>query len=124
MIGTNDVNISVDLPNAPARLGTLIDMITTAAPQTLLVVARIVPTTDDTVNLRVQAYNALIPALVSQRASAGKHVQLVDMYAAFTAHADYKTSLMFDLLHPNLAGYALLGQTWYAAISPLLPPAR
>jgi lysophospholipase L1-like esterase len=122
MIGTNDINISVDLPNAPARLGLLLDRITTVAPATLLVVAQIVPTTTDTTNARIMTYNAAIPALVQQRASAGKHVVLVDMYTAFTSHADYKTSLMTDELHPNLAGYAVLGQTWYHAIASFLPP--
>ena len=119
MIGTNDVNGNVDLPNAPTRLGNLIDRITTAAPTTLLVVAQIVPTTNDGTNTRVQAFNAAIPALVQQRAATGKHVVRVDMYTTFTSHADYKTSLMADNLHPSVAGYALLGQTWYATISPL-----
>jgi lysophospholipase L1-like esterase len=122
MIGTNDVNGNVDLANAPTRLGNLIDRITTAAPAALLVVAQIVPTTSDGINTRVQAYNAAIPALVQQRAAAGKHVVRVDMYTTFTSHADYKTALMTDMLHPTTAGYALMGQTWYATISPFLSP--
>ena len=60
---------------APDRLAALIDMITGAAPNTLLVVAQIVPTT---------------------------------------------TTLMVDELHPNPAGYALLGQTWYGVIATYL----
>ncbi len=123
MIGTNDINVNIDVTNAPARLGALIDQITTAAPSTLLVVAEITPTTTDATNTRIMAYNAAIPGLVAQRASSGKHVQLVNMYAAFTAHADYKTSLMTDDLHPNTAGYALLGDTWYQAIASVLPTA-
>ncbi len=120
MIGTNDVNLSVDLPNAPARLAALVDLITTMAPAALLVVAQIVPTTTDATNARVQAYNAAIPALVQLRAAAGKHVLLVDMYGTFTSHADYKTALMINDLHPNPTGYALLGQTWYTAIASFL----
>jgi lysophospholipase L1-like esterase len=123
MIGTNDINVNIDVANAPARLAALIDQITTAAPSALLVVAQIIPTTTDATNTRVMAYNAAMPALIDQRAAAGKHVQLVNMYGAFTARADYKTSLMTDDLHPNAVGYGLLGDTWYNAIAGSLPPA-
>jgi lysophospholipase L1-like esterase len=114
MIGTNDVNLSIDLANAPGRLATLIDEIITDAPNSLLVVAQLTPTTTDTENTRFQAYNAAIPAIVQQRAAAGKHVMLVDMYSTFTAN--YKTALMNDNLHPNPTGYGLMGDTWYNAI--------
>src|SRR6185437_15339021 len=46
MIGTNDVDVQVDLANAPARLGTLLDTILAADPKLLLVVAQITPTQD------------------------------------------------------------------------------
>jgi lysophospholipase L1-like esterase len=121
MIGTNDVNISLDLANAPTRLGALLDRLTTDAPNALIVVARIVPTTNDTTNGRVQTYNNAIPGLVQTRANAGKHVVMVDMYAAFTANTNYKTALMNDELHPNNAGYMVMASTWYAAISSYLP---
>ena len=123
MIGTNDINQNIDVANAPTRLAALIDQITTAAPSALLVVAQIIPTTTDAINTRIMAYNAAMPALINQRAAAGKHVQLVNMYGAFTANAAYKTALMTDVLHPNAAGYGLLGDTWYNQISGLLPAA-
>ena len=121
MIGTNDVNLSLDLTNAPARLGALLDRITTDAPSALLVVAQLVPTTNDTTNARVRTYNGAIPGLVQPRAEAGKHVVMVDMYAAFTANTSYKTALMSDELHPNNAGYSVMAQTWYQAIGAYLP---
>jgi lysophospholipase L1-like esterase len=57
---------------------------------------------------------------VQARADAGKHIVRVDMYSTYTAHADYKTALLVDDLHPNPAGYALMGQTWYGVIAPYL----
>ena len=121
MIGTNDVNISLDLANAPTRLGALLDRITTDAPNALLVVAQLVPTTNDTTNGRVRTYNNAIPGLVQSRAAAGKHIVGVDMYAAFTANTSYKTALMADELHPNNAGYSVMAQIWYEAIRAYLP---
>ena len=53
-------------------------------------------------------------------AGQGKHVIFVDSYAQFAKNANYATALMGDDLHPNTAGYALLGQTWYQAIGPYL----
>jgi len=120
MIGTNDVNISLDLTNAPTRLGALLDRIIKDAPNALLVVAKLVPTTNDTTNARVRTYNDAIPGLVQTRAAAGKHIVMVDMYTAFTSNSSYKTALMNDELHPKDAGYAVMAQTWYAAIKSYL----
>jgi lysophospholipase L1-like esterase len=121
MIGTNDINGNVDIANAPTRLGKLIDEITTGAPSALVVVATIVPVADANTNQRVQTYNKAIPAQISSRASAGKHVVLLDNYAAFIKDANYKTALMADNLHPNDAGYAVLGRAFYGAVSTVLP---
>jgi lysophospholipase L1-like esterase len=119
-IGTNDINGNVDLPNAPARLGALIDRIVADSPATLLVVAQIIPTTVDATNVNIRAYNAAIPALVQQRAAAGKHVMLLDMYTVFASRSDFKTALMNDTLHPNVIGYATMGDAWYASLRTVL----
>ena len=85
-------------------------------------VATIIPISAPNADQRTQAYNAAIPALVNTRASAGKHVALVDTYAAFAKDSNYQTTLKADGLHPNTAGYVVLGQAFYGAISALLPP--
>lgn len=121
MIGTNDINGNIDAANAPARLGALLDQIILGAPDALLVVAQIVPTTVAATNVRVEAYNGAIPALVEARVAQGKHVRLVDMYAPFVANPSFATALMNDFLHPNDAGYVVMGQTWFDAIEDVLP---
>jgi len=120
MIGTNDVNGNVDIAAAPTRLGKLVDDITTRAPDALVVVATIIPIANDGTNPKVQTYNAALPALVKTRADAGKHVVLLDNYAAFSKDASYRTTLMSDYLHPNDAGYVVLGRSMYDAISAFL----
>jgi lysophospholipase L1-like esterase len=120
MIGTNDINGNISVASAPTRLGALLDDIYDADPNVLIILAQIVPTRSDGTNQAVQTYNAAMPALVSQRTSAGRHLVLVDMYEAFTRDADYKTALFGDNLHPNEAGYARMGATWYAVLSPYL----
>jgi lysophospholipase L1-like esterase len=123
LMGTNDVGATViDPPHAPERLGALVDRITTAVPAALVVVAQIPPCQDDVTNQRIAAFNAALPAVVKARAEAGKHVVLVDAYAALTAHPNYKSTLMFNQFHPNDAGYALIAERWYAALGPVLSP--
>jgi lysophospholipase L1-like esterase len=119
MIGTNDVFGNQN--NPPSDLGNLLDQITDAAPDALLVVAQIVPTQQAAANQRVQAYNATIPALVQERVAAGKHLALVDMFTPFVSSPGGANSLLSDILHPNDAGYVVMAQTWYAAIEPFLP---
>ena len=80
----------------------------------------IVPTKDDTENVRVRAYNAAMPGVVKKRAQSGKHVVLVDMNAPFVANANYKTALLADKWHPNPAGYKVMSTVWYDAIKTVL----
>jgi lysophospholipase L1-like esterase len=117
MIGTNDMHYSIDLANAPTRLGNLLDEITTDSPNALLVVAQIIAAkgAQDTAT---QAYNAAIPGVVQPRQAKGKHIVMVDMYSALKA---WSTTNYYDSEHPNDTGYALMGQTWYAAIKDVLP---
>lgn len=119
MIGTNDV--FGQLNNPPGDLGNLLDQITNAAPDALVVVAQIVPTQQAAANTRVQAYNATIPGLVQERVAAGKHLALVDMFTPFVNNPGGGNALLADVVHPNDAGYVIMAQTWYAAIEPFLP---
>ncbi|HXJ19544.1 MAG TPA: SGNH/GDSL hydrolase family protein [Polyangia bacterium] len=120
MIGTNDAFYSIDMANAPTRLGNLIDSIYAQLPDVLLVVAQIIPTADAATNTRIQTYNAAIPALVQARANAGKHIRLVDMWPVIANTPNYQTTILVDTWHPNPTGYAAIGTAWYSAISDVL----
>ncbi|HZL20469.1 MAG TPA: SGNH/GDSL hydrolase family protein [Polyangia bacterium] len=117
MIGTNDMHYSIDLPNAPTRLGNLLDEITADAPNALVVVATIIPA-NGAQNTPTQTYNAAIPAVVQARSAKGKHLVLVDMYAAMKS---WSTSIYTDSEHPNDAGYTIMANTWYPALRGVLP---
>jgi lysophospholipase L1-like esterase len=121
MIGTNDIDDDIDVNGAPTRLASLIDDITTQAPDALLVVATIVPIDEADRNQKAVAYNAALPELVSARAKAGKHVVLLDSYALFASQPNFETTLLSDYLHPNDAGYVVLGKAFYDRIAPSLP---
>ncbi|HET9960061.1 MAG TPA: SGNH/GDSL hydrolase family protein [Polyangiaceae bacterium] len=120
-IGTNDINGNDNIANAPMRLANLIDQICKDAPDALLVVSAIIPTTNDGTNNNVRNYNTAIKQKAEAAAAAGKHVVFVDNYQAFAQNSNYKTALMADGLHPNTAGYAVLGDSFYKVISSYLP---
>lgn len=112
-IGTNDMNRNIEVAQAPARLGALIDQILVAAPDATVLVATLVPANNATVQARVAEYNRQIPSVVAQRANAGKHVRLVSMAAVTTAD-------LADTLHPNDAGYRKMSDAFFAGIQAAL----
>jgi lysophospholipase L1-like esterase len=112
-IGTNDTYMS-NPGGAPTRLQSLVDMILTAYPNTLLVVAKIVPYPSQMAN--VNTFNATIPGLVASRAAMGKHILLADLNTGFNV----PTMLSSDTIHPNQTGYNFMGDTWYSVIGSYL----
>jgi lysophospholipase L1-like esterase len=122
-IGTNDEGYASSQAGASDRLGTLVDKIVTALPNSLLVVSTIYPfpgckdtnytTTQCAAN--VATYDAAIPDVIKQRTDKGKHVILVDMSTPPTG------ALSTDGVHPNdTVGYPWMGDTWYTAIKSYL----
>jgi lysophospholipase L1-like esterase len=114
MIGANDVIQSFDIPNAPARLGSLIDQITSNAPNSHLVVATTTPLRQLDLFRGILDYNATVPGVVGPRIAAGKRVSFVDMYKAFPV------TDLDDGIHPAAAGYAKMADYWFGVLSPLL----
>jgi lysophospholipase L1-like esterase len=116
LIGTNDIYAPSGQSTMPERLGALLDELSAAAPSSLIVVAKIPPLASASWNATIDTYNDALPGLVQSRVAAGKHVLLADMNTGFTP-----AMLSDDSVHPNKAGYDFIGDTWYRAISTLLP---
>jgi lysophospholipase L1-like esterase len=113
MVGTNDVLNRDALDQAPTRLGNLLDQMVTAAPNALIVVAKITPMSGSVDE--IQNYNDAIPVVVGSKVDAGKHVIIVDQNAGFPLDE------LVDGVHPTPAGYARMAGVWYTAIAPYLP---
>ncbi|HYQ26196.1 MAG TPA: SGNH/GDSL hydrolase family protein [Polyangiaceae bacterium] len=110
-LGTNDMYQTP--AGAPDRLGTLIDHVVTDAPNALVVVSSIIPFPSGA--SAVTTFNKAVPGVVQARASAGKHVIYVDMFAALTT-----SDLGSDQIHPNEGGYEKMAVVWYNAIKTYL----
>ncbi len=113
-IGTNDVYRQAS--GMETRLASLIDKIFDNAPDALLVVASLIPSTSSLIPDSVSTqYNAKIPGIVQEWADAGFKIIYVDQYAGFPG------TELADGIHPNTTGNARMGKKWYDAIESYLP---
>lgn len=111
--GTNDMNSSNAIStegNDPAaaaeRLGLLVDRITDACPDAVVLVAMVIETWDPPQAQRTRQFDALVPGLAGRRRDAGSKVLAVD----FTP---FSKKLLRDGVHPSNEGYQVFGDYWY-----------
>ena len=109
-IGTNDILQNYNVSTAPNRLSTLIDRITTTAPEAEVFVAQIITLTNTNQAAAVRTFNAAIPGIVQSKVNAGKRVHLVNMHSALT------TGDLIDGIHPTANGYDKMAAVWYGAL--------
>ena len=131
--GTNDISFfrNTSPSDAANQLSGLIDQISALSPQTRVVVSSIAPVNPadfgnapfgsdivPNVEERIEAFNALIPGVVSAQAAQGKPVSFVDAGQALSATQD----LSRDGLHPNDNGYAKIANAYFSGIEALVEP--
>jgi lysophospholipase L1-like esterase len=117
MVGTDDMSAgtATDQQAASQRVGPLLDELIRLAPNALIVVAKIIPLGPSQAgSANVKAFVDALPAIVQERAAAGKHVVLIDPSTSFPM------TELADGVHPTQRGYDVIGDVWYAAIHPYL----
>jgi lysophospholipase L1-like esterase len=116
-IGTNDITYGATPETARDRLDFLVSRITALSPHTHLIVSTLVVRTDSALyEARQEAYNAYMPGVVSDYATRGGLVTLVDM------HSVVPPEDLVDGVHPNLTGFNLMADAWYQAYQAIFPP--
>jgi lysophospholipase L1-like esterase len=105
-VGTNDMNLGLDVANAPLRAASLIDQVVSACPDAVVLVALIIPAGNDTVNARISTYNLRLNAIIQWKAQQGHKVLAAHMNMALTPKD------LIDGLHPLDEGYRKLGNMW------------
>jgi len=112
-IGTNDMTSNADPTTTANQLDTLVTNLVAAAPNALIVVAKIVPLGYS--NNNYTSYIAKIPGIVSAHAAKNQNVIMVDM--STLPGSDIRGS---GDVHPTDQGYADMANLWYGAIKGLL----
>lgn len=107
-IGTNDISHGYHVATAPRRLTALLDRITTTLPGVRVYVATLIPIAY--AQDEVRRFNQQLPGIVREQTAKGRDVVLVDMASALT------TADLADGVHPTAEGYALMADTWWAAL--------
>ena len=110
--GTNDMTMNADPTTTANQLSTLITNLVNAAPDALIVVAKIIPLGYS--NTNYNSYIAKIPDVVKAHTSG--HVIMIDMSTLPTS--DIRGS---GNVHPTDKGYADMANLWYGAITGVLP---
>jgi len=113
-IGTNDMTSNANPTTTANQLDTLVTNLVQAAPDALVVVAKIVPLGYS--NTNYDQYIAKIPDVVKAHASKNEHVIMVDMSTLPTSDIRGNGNV-----HPTDKGYADMADLWYAAIKGYLP---
>jgi lysophospholipase L1-like esterase len=111
-IGTNDMTSNADPTTTANQLSTLITNLVNAAPDALIVVAKIIPLGYS--NTNYNSYIAKIPGVVQAHSS--NHVIMVDMSTLPTSDIRGNGNV-----HPTDQGYADMANLWYGAIKGVLP---
>jgi lysophospholipase L1-like esterase len=108
-VGANDVG-SISATSMRDRLDSLIGHIFEDRPNVALVVASLIPRTDTSSESATEAYNALIPDLVTQYTEEDRKIYFLDMHSKLT------TADLYDGVHPDQAGYNKMGDAWFAVM--------
>lgn len=134
LIGSNDNDGGTPATVIEQRLELLVTNLFSLRPNTHLFVASIPPLplpTDAPKTAIAKTYNQLIKnKTIPKFLVAGRNIRFVDQYPnfilVFSPDGDtVNTALFGDNIHPNEAGYQLMGDTWAAAVlnDPVVPPA-
>jgi len=113
-IGTNDMTSNADPTTAANQLDTLVTNLVAAAPEALIVVAKIVPLGYNSANYT--SYIAKIPDVVKAHAAKNQNVIMVEM--STLPASDIRGG---GNVHPTDQGYVDMGTIWYNAIKGYLP---
>jgi lysophospholipase L1-like esterase len=113
-IGTNDMTSNADPTTTANHLNDLVTKLVAAAPDALIVVAKIVPLGYS--NTNYNSYIAQIPDVVKKHTANNEHVVTVEMSTLPTSDIQGNGNV-----HPIDKGYADMATIWYAAIKGYMP---
>ncbi|KAI0853119.1 carbohydrate esterase family 3 protein [Daldinia vernicosa] len=113
-VGTNDCVQNKDVPNAGARLRTLLDALYAESPKATVILSTLLVNRDPDVQARVEDYNAQLKKVGDSLQRDGKkRLVVVDMQSDNGPEVD---DLNTDGTHPDDAGYRKMADVFYEGL--------
>ncbi|KAH6655760.1 carbohydrate esterase family 3 protein [Truncatella angustata] len=113
-VGTNDALRNIDIPNAGARMQSLINDIYTQSPRATVILSSLIRNTNSDAQDRGVQINSQYQALVGSLRGQGKPIIWADMQGS---NGPLASDLGPDGTHPLDQGYQKMANIWYSAIS-------
>ncbi len=114
MLGTNDIFGITPTAKMQAALDKLVSSIFEAKPDATVVLASIPPILKVPArNTDVDAYNAVIPQIVSEQQALNHKIEFADIHSVFAGPTD----LNGDKVHPSPAGYQKMAGVWFSVLT-------
>lgn len=121
-LGTNEVFQCIPVKEAMNNLSMIIDILRQKNPRVRIFIAQIPPLgkqwadkklcgNDTAYSQAIRNFNKNIPALVTEKNTAGSPLALVDQYTGIHPATD-----MYDDIHPTDIGEKKMAERWYGAI--------
>lgn len=111
-IGTNDCMDDDTKINAPSRVGTLLDNISTTCPDMVAIVALIIGSLWAPTTSNIAEFDTQVRSVVQQRVQdKGRKYLVVDMLPLLDSDDDYS-----DIIHPNDTGYEKMAGAWFSSV--------
>ena len=110
-IGTNDAFQNQSTSTTVDEIKQIIDALRVDNPNVVVLLAKLIPSTDTSINQGIDALNAEVDGIAVQMDTAESPVVVVDQNTGFSAAVD-----TYDGVHPNVVGEEKMAQKWYDAI--------
>lgn len=118
-LGTVDFIKGQSVDSTVAEMGQVIDTLRAANPWVRIVLAQIIPASNDGVNgpelAAIPTFNTQLPALVASKARPASPIVLVDMHTGFDI-----SIYTLDGVHPNPSGENKMALRWKTAIDSVM----
>jgi hypothetical protein len=117
-IGTNDAfDPDETTDSTVSDIEQIIDVLRNDNPSIIVLLAKLIPTSNSTANQRINDLNARIVDIAASKSTGPSPVVVVDQNTGFSASQD-----TYDGIHPDSSGEEKMAQKWFEAMMQVLPP--
>ncbi len=110
-LGSNDIFQGESVPQIIAELKEIITVLNSANSKVIILIAQILPTSDQRINRRISQLNKAISDLPSEMDKISSRIIVVNQHAGFNPYQD-----TYDGVHPNSIGEGKMAKKWFKAL--------